>query len=133
MSKRARQIAIMWMLVIEEILRVTNTLNVRFGIGFLLDRSDRSPFSFSTEAQGRRYFLVNPFGEGLAACKTIGSKAFDDLVASACHEIAHVGSRYHDVRFLTLSEQIVDRTSEDIVCIKRRVLEAMHALCSDEA
>jgi len=118
----------MWSLVITEVLRAS-ALNVRFGIGFVLDRSDNAPSGFYTEARGTRYFLVNPFGRGLMACKTVDTRAFDELVSSACHEIAHMGARHHDGAFIVLNEQLIEATLEDITRIKRNVFQAMRSLC----
>ena len=109
-KKKYKQVAKMWKATIIQVLENARIYIGRWNIGFVL--SDEIIASFE-KGDGIRTILINPYNK---RWEKLGSdpKAVNNMIVTACHELAHYSYQYHDEYFTSEFEKIMVKAMSNI-------------------
>lgn len=103
MAETNKAIARLWKSCLDHVFQA-NRLSARYRIGFILNPDTAAQYQ---NRNGVEEFLINPDAKMLENDKW--KKVYSVLI-SACHEIAHRASQYHDENFILTEEELLINT-----------------------
>jgi hypothetical protein len=119
MKKKYRVLACQWKVALKYVF-TANGMNADYCIGWVIDEKVVASYM---NTDGVEKFLLNPFMLGKKDYKN-KKEMITHLVLTACHEVAHRMTKYHDENFIAHSEVLMTKTLAYISSYREIVKDA---------